>query len=568
MQIYRQEFGLLADFNAHNLAVLLEKNSPSPGAACAQAPYGQTIQILMDPRHEFWRGAYDALVVWTLPQLVSLEFQRVLMGEEFSNERLLTEVDSFCSVIRGIPNSVRTIVIPSWVTSASERGLGPLSLRNGIGLSNALMRMTLRLSERLDYDQRVILLDSHPWLDAAGSNAYSPRLWYMSKTPFQAAVFQEASRDIVAAINGARGFSKKVLILDLDNTLWGGILGEIGWEKLQLGGHDPIGEAYVDFQRQLKRLVGRGVLLAISSKNEETTALEAIRSHPEMLLRIEDFAAWKINWNDKASNIEELMAGLNLGLDSAVFLDDSAAERARVREALPQVTVPDMPDDPMQFASFTGRFRYFDNPILSIEDRKRSRMYAADRERSALKVAAKSLDEWLRSLNLTIEVEPLREANLERAAQLFNKTNQMNLSTRRLSASELLEWSRADKHRVWTYRSTDRFGDYGLCGISSISKEGTQGTLVDFILSCRAMGRGVEETMLVVTAKFAMAMDCLELNLDFMPTAKNQPCGKWLQSLSVLERDGNRFKLSTLNALKYPSHVTVVLPKNDEKIFS
>jgi FkbH-like protein len=566
MEATKQKIGLLADFNAQNLAVLLERNSPAPGASCEQAPFGQAIPILLDKRHDFWRESFHSLVVWTLPQSVSTEFQRVLTGEAFSKEKLLLEVDSYCSLIKAIPETVRTIAIPSWVTSAADRGMGPLSLRNRVGLANALMRMNLHLADCLEDDPRILLLDSQLWLRSAGPNAHSPKLWYLSKTPFQTEVFQEASKDIASAFSGIRGSSKKVLVLDLDNTLWGGVLGEVGWENLRLGGHDGIGEAFVDFQRQLKRLVARGVLLAISSKNEEAAALEAIRLHPEMLLRLEDFAAWRINWNDKAANIESLMVDLNLGLDSVVFLDDSAVERARVREALPQVAVPDLPDDPMQYASFLGRIRYFDNPIISKEDRERSRMYAADRERSASKLTVKSLDEWLLGLNLRIEVEPLRESNLERAAQLFNKTNQMNLSTRRLAPGELLAWSRASNRRLWTYRFTDRFGDYGLCGISSLSQEGSRGTLVDFILSCRAMGRGVEETMLITSARFAKEMGCLELHAEYVPTAKNQPCSKWLQGLQFLVRDGNAYKLSTLSPLNLPSHVTVILAKEDEKI--
>ena len=210
----------------------------------------------------------------------------------------------------------------------------------------------MRLADHAERDGRIVLLDSQRWLSAAGTASSNSKLWYMSKTPFHSTVFQEASSDILAAIAGIRGLNKKVLILDLDGTLWEGVVGDIGWERLTLGGHDPVGEAFADFQKELRRLVNRGVLLAIASKNEEATALEAIRRHPEMVLKLEDFAMWKINWHDKAANIADIMSSLNLGLDSAVFLDDSAFERARVREALPQVLVPELPADPMQYPSF------------------------------------------------------------------------------------------------------------------------------------------------------------------------------------------------------------------------
>jgi len=552
---------LLADFNARNLAVLLEKNASTSGVKCTQAPYGQALQLLLDRSGEFWNDPCDALVLWTLPHLVTPEFQKVLSCEEFSTANLMAEVDSFCASVRHIPDNVRAILLPSWVAPGAERGLGPLNLGNQMGIANVLMRMNLRLADQFEQDLRVVLLDSQSWLATSGSGAYSPKLWYMSKTPFQNTVFQEASKDILSTLDGVRGLNKKVLVLDLDNTVWGGIVGDVGWEKLRLGGHDPIGEAFVDFQKHLKRLANRGVLLAISSKNEEAAALEAIRRHPEMVLRLEDFAAWKIDWNDKAQNMVELMVSLNLGLDSAVFLDDSPVERARVREALPQVTVPDLPEDPMQYASFLGNLRYFDNPMVSREDRNRSGMYAADRQRTALKATVKSLQDWLQMLDLRVVVEPLRDSNLERAAQLFNKTNQMNLSTRRMMPAELFAWSSNDGHGLWTYRVMDKFGDYGLCGISSVAREGSRGRLVDFLLSCRVMGRGVEETMLIASARRARELGCTELYAEFSPTPKNQPCERWLQSQSLLAREKNVYRLSLQNGLEFPSHVKVMLPE-------
>jgi FkbH-like protein len=552
---------LVADFNARNLAALLEKNAFNSGVKCTQAPYGQTLQLLLARSDEFWNDPCDALVLWTLPQLVTPEFQKVLSSEEFSTANLMAEVDSFCAFVKHIPDNVRAILFPSWIAPEEERGLGPLNLANQIGIANALMRMNLRLADQFEKDSRVILLDSQSWLATSGLGAYSPKLWYMSKTPFQNTVFQEASKDILSALDGLRGRNKKVLVLDLDNTLWGGIVGEVGWEKLRLGGHDPIGEAFVDFQQRLKRLVNRGVLLAISSKNEEAVVLEAICRHPEMALRLEDFAAWKINWNDKAQNITELMATLNLGLDSAVFLDDSPVERSRVREALPQVTVPDLPEDPMQYPSFLGKLRYFDNPMVSKEDRNRSGMYAADRQRTALKATVKSLQDWLQMLDLRVDVEPLCNSNLERAAQLFNKTNQMNLSTRRMMPSELSSWSGVAGHDLCVFRVTDKFGDYGLCGISSLAREGSRGRLVDFLLSCRVMGRGVEETMLIASARRARELGYTELYAEFLPTPKNQPCERWLQSQSLLAREKNVYRLTLQNGLEFPSHVKVTLPE-------
>lgn len=546
--------GLLADFNVQNLAVLLRKNAQSCEVNCVQAPFGQTVNVLLDIKVEFWSAPHDALVLWTLPERAVPAFRKVLSFEKYSLEELLKEVDSFAGLVQRIPEAVRAIFIPSWIVPGMERGWGPMDLANGVGVANALMRMNLRLADLFWHDRRVVLLDSYRWVSAAGEGAYNPKLWYLSKTPFNTTVFQEASRDILAALEGIRGRSKKIIILDLDNTLWGGIVGEVGWEKVRLGGHDPIGEAFVDFQKSLKRLMNRGVVLALVSKNEESVALEAIRQHPEMVLKADDFAGWRFNWHDKAENIMDLLSELNLGFESAVFLDDSPFERARVREALPEVLVPEMPADPIQYPIFLSRFKCFDNLSISREDRTRTKMYVADRGRTALKKELKSLDQWLEMLELSISVERLNAKNLERAAQLFNKTNQMNLSTRRLAAAELFTWAQAEGHALWTFRVTDKFGDYGLCGISSLVQNGARGQMLDFLLSCRVMGRGVEEAMLATVAQHARDSGCELVWAEYIPSARNQPCGKWLQSLPYVERKENRFVLPLKNPLAFPRH--------------
>jgi len=548
------KIGLISDFNTQNLAVLLRKH-PATAVECTEADYGNTQRLLLDSNDSYWAEAMDALVLWTFPELAVPGFQRIVEFEDCPLDELLQQVDAFCALVKKIPPTVRTIILPSWTMPGMERGLGPMNLAPNVGPANALMRMNLRLADQFAADRRVVLLDANTWMPGGGGA--SPKLWYLSKTPFTNTDFQEAAGDIIAALEGIHGRSKKVLILDLDNTLWGGILGDDGWEQLRIGGHDAVGEAFADFQKGLKRLTRRGVLLAIASKNEESVALEAIRSHPEMILKLEDFARWKINWNDKAANIAELMSDLNLGLDSAVFLDDSAFERGRVREALPQVLVPELPADPVLYPSFLSRLKCFDNPFISQEDRARTTMYVADRQRTSLQSNFSSLDEWLHALELRVIAEPLSSGNLERAAQLFNKTNQMNLSTRRMNAAELLAWASANGNHLWTFRVSDKFGDYGLCGISSLVQNGINGQLLDFLLSCRVMGRGVEETMLCAVARKAQSLGCNELVARYVPTPKNQPVQKWFSNCSRAQKSDSTFTFSLGDSFEFPKHVRI-----------
>jgi FkbH-like protein len=325
-------------------------------------------------------------------------------------------------------------------------------------------------------------------------------------------------------MRGALGLAKKLVVVDLDDTLWGGVVGDVGWENLVLGGHDACGEAFVAFQKGLVALTRRGVAVAVVSKNDEATALEAMRSHPEMIVKPEMLAAHRINWRDKAQNIAEIAAELNLGLQSVVFIDDNPVERGRVGEALPEVLVPDWPRDPTHYPRALEALRCFDTPHVSKEDLARNAMYATERQRSALKNVATSIDEWLASLGLVVRFERIGKANIARAVQLLNKTNQMNLRTRRLSESELLAWEDDPAHEAWAVHVADRFGDAGLTGFFALSCDGDKAKLEDWLLSCRVMGRRVEDTMVWAAASRARERGARSLVIEPIVTKKNKPC--------------------------------------------
>ena len=345
----------------------------------------------------------------------------------------------------------------------------------------------------------------------------------------------------------------------MDDTLWGGIVGEVGWQNLVLGGHHHLGEAYVDFQNALKSMKNRGILLAIVSKNEEQVALEAIRKHPEMVFKLEDFAGWRINWQDKVENVLDLLAELNLGPQSAVFIDDNPVERARVKESLPEILVPDWPQDPMFYPATLLSLRCFEMPSLSREDLVRTTLYLSESKRRELKEAVSSLEEWLTRLAIRVRVEELHPANLQRAAQLLNKTNQMNLSTRRLSEAELMAWAAEKHHKLWTLRVSDTFGDAGLTGIVSLDIQDRTAQIVDFILSCRVLGRKIEETMLATAIHDARALGVKKLYGRYIPTSKNKPCLDFFKSLAPrFRRQGECFILDGEEPFLVPKHIELV----------
>ncbi len=328
-----------------------------------------------------------------------------------------------------------------------------------------------------------------------------------------------------------------------------------------MGGHDPIGEAHLDFQRSLKALTHKGILLGIVSKNEESVALEAINRHPDMVLREEDFAGWRINWQDKAQNIVDLVDELNLGAQSVVFIDDNPIERARVREAVPEILVPEWPQDKLRYQQALLSLNCFDVPSISQEDLVRNELYQVERQRETLKRQLSSVDDWLMTIDMKIKIEELNEANLVRTTQLFNKTNQLNLSTRRLSEVELVAWAEADDHKLWTCRVSDKFGDLGLVGIISLERDQQTGRIVDFVLSCRAMGRKVEETMVHTVLDYAKALGLDTVQAIYHPTAKNKPClDFWQQSGFEMDASLEIFTWQVRENYALSSHIRLEAP--------
>jgi FkbH-like protein len=468
-------------------------------------------------------GKPDLAVVWTLPDRACPSFGEMLRGGPPDLDKIFSEVDAFASLIHSHTAAARFLFVPSWLIPPSRRGVGLLELR-GQQTTHVLMRMNLRLADALAKTPNVFVLDAQRWLAVASDGGVDPKLWFAGKVAFTSDVFAEAARDIRAGLRAALGLSRKLVVVDLDDTMWGGIVGDVGWEGLRLGGHDPNGEAFVQFQRQLVGLTKRGIALAVVSKNEESTALDAMQRHSEMLIRPSMLAAFRINWRDKAQNIVEIANELNLGLQSVVFLDDNPIERGRVREALPEVYVPEWPLDPTHYPRALDSLRCFDAAHISAEDVERNAMYATERERTSARDRVSSFDEWLATLDLKIHFERVGGANVARAAQLLNKTNQMNLRTRRLSESELVEWSRVPGHEVWTIHVSDRFGHAGLTGILSLARAGDEVRVEDYVLSCRVMGRRVEETMIWAAKHRASALGGKTLIATPFATAKNKPC--------------------------------------------
>ena len=365
--------------------------------------------------------------------------------------------------------------------------------------------------------------------------AFSPKMWYMGKIPLGMEMQALLAEKIAYYAELENRIPKKVLVLDLDNTLWGGLAGEADHTPVQLS-EDHSGLAYKNLQRVLKLMQRQGVLLTIVSKNNEADAMEIIEHHPHMVLRAGDFAARRINWDPKPDNIREIAEELNLGTDSFVFFDDSDAEREMVRQMLPEVTVPDFPTRPEDLAPCMVKIyeTYFARAVVTAEDLEKTAQYRANADRKAMEGQAASFEEYLKKLEICLIPEDAKE-NLDRLTQLFNKTNQFNLTTNRYTTEQMQQIVEDAGKRVFLYRVTDIFGDNGIVAAAIVDITGELPEITDFVMSCRVMGRNIENAVI----------DRIELKMQeegfagirgkYLPTAKNKPVSELYEKLGYRE---------------------------------
>jgi FkbH-like protein len=366
----------------------------------------------------------------------------------------------------------------------------------------------------LDYDGLVARHGRLRWKDE--------RKWLIARMPIAAEQLIQLSREWMRFLVPLTGKIAKALVVDLDNTLWGGVIGEDGMQGIKLSAEYP-GAAFQALQRVMLDLARRGILLAICSKNNLEDAMEALQSHPGMLLRPKNFAAMRINWNDKSQNLREIAAELNIGIDSLVFMDDNPVEREQVRAALPEVTVIEMPDDPVEYAAALRECMAFERLTLSAEDQQRTSFYVAERERSQAEQTFQTKEDFYRYLEQEAEIATVLPATLARISQLTQKTNQFNLTTRRYSEPQIADMAAKPEWQVLSIRVRDRFGDHGLVGVAITRDEKDVCEIDTLLLSCRVIGRTVETALLSYLAQAAGARGRSRLAGKFLPTKKNAP---------------------------------------------
>lgn len=412
------------------------------------------------------------------------------------------------------------------------------------------------LAQGLQNRKSAFLWDFDAFMKRLGREAVlDSRMWYISRNPFRQSVVARIAEDLHRYILSALGRVKKCIVLDLDNTLWGGIAGEDGFDGVALGFDYP-GNCYRDFQERLLRLYHRGILLAINSKNNEKDALEIIDKHPYMVLRRHHFAAMRINWNDKVSNLKELREELNIGLESMIFMDDSPVECEMVHRHCPECEVVRLPEKPYLIPDVVHSLSGIENLRITDEDRRKGEMYREQVARKKFEKSFANIGEFLASLDIEIDIEAASDFTVPRISQLTQKTNQMNMTTRRYTEADIRALVTAPDSHVFSVACRDRFGDNGIIGVIVAKFRGEESIIDSFLLSCRVIGREIERAMLAFLLSFSRERGMKALIGEYIPTPKNSPAAEVYPKCGFRREEGNFFRYDiTDKSLESPSFI-------------
>ncbi len=526
------------NFTPHRLAILrsftLEPVIPLLRAAAYAWDIDLTVQLgdfnaypqeILDGSSSLYSFKPDTVILAVQTRDIAPELQNTFADLEpgavaQSIERVTAPFEAWIRAFR--ERSQANLIVHTLELPASP-SLGILDAQSASGQAAAIRRINDNL-RRICHEARGVCLLDYDALTARHGRLqwHDEKKWLTARMPISADHLLHMAREWLRFLVPLSGRAAKSLVVDLDNTLWGGVIGEDGINGIRLGAEYP-GAAYQALQRALLDLHRKGILLAACSKNNSEDAMEALEKHPGMLLKPEHFAAMRINWQDKAQNLREIAAELNLGIDALAFLDDNPAERERVRSALPSVTVIQIPSDPSGFAAAVRDCPVFERLSLSSEDRERTVLYATERQRARAEQSFASKEDFFRFLEQEAEIVLVDSSTLARVSQLTQKTNQFNLTTKRYGEQQIAELAAHPAWRITAIRVRDRFGDHGLVGVAITHDEGDLCEIDTFLLSCRVIGRDVETALLSHLAESARSRRKAALRGWFLPTRKNAP---------------------------------------------
>jgi len=493
--------------------------------------FNQYFQAVLDPDSHLIAAKPDVIFLSLLlrelsPQITNnfTSLQRDERKEEINN--IIQQLQEWSEVAK---THTQASLLISNFSRPTYSQLGIADLQQDMGEAEFYAELNLALLRAFRDDQRVFVFDMDHTLARHGKNhSYDAKMYHLAKIEWQESVFPLLAVELLRYIYALKSNPKKCLVLDLDNTLWGGIVGEDGTHGIKIGHGDAEGEAYLEFQYAIRSLLERGVILAICSKNNAADVDEVFNERKEMVLGKDDFSAIQVNWDHKYLNIQKIASELNIGIDSIVFVDDNPVECALVQQALPGVTTVHLSGDPSQFTDTLKKLNAFEKLFITAEDRVKSAQYQQNTKREHQKQSFGSIDDYLKSLGTKIFIEPASDKNLSRIHQLFSKTNQFNVTTKRYSLAEIEGFL---NNACWDLKIItvgDNFGQLGIVGLYLLELNGNVARIDSFVLSCRALGRNIETCIMNnIKQDYFSNRKCTELQGKFIRTAKNPPASNF-----------------------------------------
>jgi len=530
----RIKVALLSSFTIDPLGMYIDIKSRLVGLypEIYIGPFNQYQQEILDEGSKLYAFKPDVVIL-----AVQAES---LLGDDFysrfvklsEKEQYQTEIiDRFKKLLSLLTSRTNSLVLVNNFIVPSFSPLGILDNKVDIGFKSFFYGLNQRLVDLYKKNNQVYVVDLEGVASKHGkSRCLNYQMYYMGSFVFSESFLPVVADEYMGYIKALKNLTRKCIVLDLDNILWGGIIGEDGFDGIKLGKDSP-GNAYVDFQRLLLSYYNRGIILAINSKNNYEDAIKVIRKHPCMVLRDKHFVTMRINWQDKVQNMIELAKEINIGLDSMAFVDDNPREREQIKQALPEVLVVDMPSSPFLYRQALESLNDFNVLALTKEDKMRGEMYYARKMREELRESIPSLEDFLKSLEMKVVIKYADDFSQPRIARMVNKTNQFNLTTRRYTDVEIKKMKeKRDEFNIYSLQVIDKFGDEGIVGVAIVRKEPQTWTLDSFLMSCRVIGRKIETAFLAKIVADAKKKGVSAIIGEYIPTQKNAPVKDFYQN--------------------------------------
>jgi len=469
--------------------------------------------------------------------------------------KYITRINSYLSTVSALLPKCK-VLFPNHSLRFLDNIFGNFSSKVTISWDFQIQKINQLLNEASIDAQNLYLLETTPATRENFITDYS--MVVNAELHFTPQYLDWISGKIKQTINAFHGSFKKCVILDLDNTLWGGIIGDDGLENIHIGSLG-IGKAFTRFQKWLKELKQRGIILAVCSKNEDSIAKSPFLEHPEMILKLDDIAIFTANWNSKADNINNIQKVLNIGFDSMVFIDDNPAEREIVRNHLPKVTVPELPVDPANYLPYLISLNLFETISHSANDAERTKQYQQEAKRAELSATITNMDDYLKSLDMKARITELSEVNIERVAQLTQRSNQFNLRTKRYTAADVANICKNPNYLTATVEIEDKFGNYGLISVVIIEIKDNQAMIDNWIMSCRVLKRNVEHALMNYLVEKLTTTNIHQMTGEYIPTEKNALVANLLSDLGMKTTDTNQYSL-ILSEYNFNQHFIRINP--------